>query len=517
MDINDLARTLGESFLESLPEPAWVKDLGHRYVAVNAAFRGLCEYQAGGGEIEVIDVTDFNLFPLEIAEQSLQEELDVMTTREAKRGELFIFDLAGHARQFETRRMALLDDSGAAIGTLGMAFDVTDQARHLLQVGESERQLSQLVGKLPVVAYQRQPDADWSMAFISDGCRELSGYEPVEFIGNAVRTWGSIIHTEDLGGAWHDVQNQLSEGATYRIEYRILLPDGEARWIRERGVAISTAEGELQSLLGVIMDYSETRHYLDEMVHRDTHDTLTGVANRPLLADHLRYGIAYGERYNRMVATFVVNIDHFKYVNQSLGHDAGDELLKSVALRLRGALRDHDSLARLGADSFAMTLIDIDNLGGAAQVMTRVLGAVRAPVMLGEQEVVVTCSLGCALFPNDGLDPETLLRRADTAMRHARSLGGDCYYFYSAASDKRTEERLYIEANLRHTIEKGELLVHYPAAGVGTGWPLDRAGSLGALAAPGDGHGVAGTLYPGGGRNRYHREHRHLGHGRSLP
>ncbi len=152
MDINDLARTLGESFLESLPEPVWVKDLGHCYVAVNVAFRRLCEYQAGGTELEVIDVTDFNLFPLEIAEQSLQEELDVMTTREAKRGELYIFNLEGQARQFETRRMALLDDSGAAIGTLGMAFDVTDQAQHLLQVGESERQLSQLVGKLPVVA-----------------------------------------------------------------------------------------------------------------------------------------------------------------------------------------------------------------------------------------------------------------------------------------------------------------------------------------------------------------------------
>jgi diguanylate cyclase (GGDEF)-like protein len=197
------------------------------------------------------------------------------------------------------------------------------------------------------------------------------------------------------------------------------------------------------------------------MVQRVTHDTLTGVANRPLLVDHLRHGIAYGQRYDRMVATFVVNVDHFKYVNQSLGHDAGDELLKGVALRLRGALRDHDSVARLGADSFAMTLIDIENLGGAAQAMTRVLGAVREPFMIREQEVVVTCSVGCALYPNDGPDPETLLRRADTAMRHARTLGGDCYYFYSADSDRYTEERLYMEANLRRAVENGELLLQY--------------------------------------------------------
>mgnify|MGYP003343342174 CR=1 FL=1 len=99
-------------------------------------------------------------------------------------------------------------------------------------------------------------------------------------------------------------------------------------------------EGIDDTLVGTITDFTQTRHYLDEMVQRATHDSLTGVANRPLLVDHLRHGIAYGQRYERMVATFVVNVDHFKYVNQSLGHDAGDELLKGVAQRLRGALRD---------------------------------------------------------------------------------------------------------------------------------------------------------------------------------
>ena len=162
-----------------------------------------------------------------------------------------------------------------------------------------------------------------------------------------------------------------------------------------------------------------------------------------------------------MVATLVANIDHFKYVNQSLGHAAGDEVLKLTATRLRAALRDHDSIARLGADSFAMTLIDVDSLGGAAQAMTRVLNAVRVPFKIGEQEIVITCSVGCALYPTNGTDPETLLRRADTAMRHAHNLGGDCHYFYSADSDRLTEERLYLEGHLRRAIEKGELHLHF--------------------------------------------------------
>ena len=461
MNIEGFAATLTTAMFEAMADPVWIKDADHRYVAVNTAFHKMCAFQTGGGDIDIIDVTDINLFPLEVAEQALHEDDEAIAARGAKRGELTIFDPAGKARQYETQRVAVLDGKGGVVGTLGIAYDITERAAQLVRLRDSENKLSSLVRNLPLVAYQRLPDESWSMQFLSDGCRELTGYAPTEFCGNAVRTWASIIAPDDFVIAWHDVQNQLAKGARYSVEYRVTLPDGETRWVTERGVALSTRDGELEALVGVIMDFTETRHYLDEMVHRDTHDTLTGAANRPLLLDHLRHGIAYGERYERLVATFVVNIDHFKYVNQSLGHDAGDELLKGVAVRLRSALRDHDSIARLGADSFAMTLIDIDNLGGATQAMTRVLNAVRAPFMIGTHEIVVTCSVGCALFPNDGPDPETLLRRADTAMRHARNLGGDCYYFYSADSDRLTEERLYIEANLRRAVVNGELLLVY--------------------------------------------------------
>ncbi|MEQ1773985.1 MAG: EAL domain-containing protein [Burkholderiales bacterium] len=464
MDIKRLAQTLGDSFLEALPEPAWVKDAGQRYVLVNAAFRKLCEFQADGG-VDVIDASDLSLFPLEIAEQIQREDSAVIATRSAQRSRWVVRNRAGEAREFETHRIALLDGAGSVAGTLGFAYDlagraVTD-ARLRTGISENERNLSTLVSHLPVVAFQRQIDAAWSMVFVSESCRELTGYAPADFCASAARTWGSIIAIDDFERACFEFQGQLAAGNQYHIEYRIVRADGEERWVSERGVNIGGDGGGAASLIGVIMDFTETRHYLDEMVRRDTHDALTGVANRSLLVEHLRHGIAYGERYKCMAATLVVNIDHFKYVNQSLGHAAGDEVLKETATRLRGALRDHDSIARLGADSFAMTLIDIDNLGGAAQAMTRVLNSVRAPFMVDGHEIVVTCSAGCALYPTDGPDPETLLRRADTAMRHARNLGGDCYYFYSADSDRLTEERLYLEGHLRRAVENGELHLHF--------------------------------------------------------
>ena len=461
MDIQSIASTLTSSFMGNLSEPAWVKDASHRYVAVNPAFRALCAFVAGGEEVDAVDLTDISLFPLDVAEAAHQDEREIMHSHGFKRGDLVLFNPSGDARRFQVLRIALLDGAGGVAGIMGHAVDVTERSERRSRLRERERVMSNVLGHMPAVAFQRKMDADWSIEYLSEGCKELTGYEPSDFVGNAVRSWASIISEDDFVAAWHDMQNQFAGGTKYNIEYRVVLPDGEQRWVSERGVGLSGKNGALEDVVGVIFDFTETRHYLDEMVHRDTHDALTGVANRPVLVDHLRYGISYGERYKCMVATIVVNIDHFKYVNQSLGHNAGDELLIGVAKRLRDALREHDSVARLGADSFAMTLIDVQNIGGAVSAMKRVLRDVHKPFMLGDHEIVVTCSVGCAMYPTDGLDPETLLRRADTAMRHARSLGGDCYYFYSADSDRATEERLYLEAQLRRAVDNNEITVHF--------------------------------------------------------
>ena len=454
-----LAQVLGSALLNAVGDAAWVKDAKGRYTAVNSACQQVYDSHLGRSNVKIVGVTDFDLFPAEDAERSRQEERDVMAARGALRSERVVHTAHGEARQFEIHRIALLGEDGQAAGTLGIAHDVTDRVASAVHLRESERRLATLVRNLPGMAYRRVNDAEWTMEFVSEGCRELTGFAPGDFVGDRVRKWNSIIVPEDLERAWHEIQDQLGKGGRYSSEYRVVRADGVLRWVSERGIGVAAGTGV--GLEGMVTDITETRYYLEEMVHRATHDTLTGVANRPLLIDHLRHGIAYGERYQRMVATLVVNIDHFKYVNQSLGHDAGDQLLTEIASRLRKALRDHDTVARLGADSFAMVLIDQENLGAASQVMTRLLNAVREPAQIGAEEVVVTCSIGCTLFPLDGDDPETLLRRADTAMRRARNLGGDCFYFYSAESDSKTEERLHLESNLRRAVERGELLLQY--------------------------------------------------------
>jgi diguanylate cyclase (GGDEF)-like protein/PAS domain S-box-containing protein len=460
-DIISLAQLLARAFLDAIPDPAWVKNAESRYVAANPAYRKLCANCAGRSEAEILGLTDSDLFPEEDAERARQQEQEVMAGRAAARATQIFRSAQGVAHRFSIHRIALLDDGGRAVGTVGFLQNVSEESERTARLEENERMLAALVRNLPGIAYRRLNDAEWTMEFASEGCRELTGYDPQDFIANRVRTWSSTIVPEDLERAWHEVQEQLGKGGRYTSEYRILRADGVLRWVSERGAGVDSGGGGQGALEGIVTDITDTRYYLEEMVHRATHDTLTGVANRPLLVDHLRHGMAYGQRYQRMVATLVVNIDHFKYVNQSLGHDAGDQLLMETAARLRKALRDHDTVARLGADSFAMVLMDLENLGAASQVMTRILQAVREPAQIGGEEVVITCSIGCTLFPVDGKDPETLLRRADTAMRQARNLGGDCFHFYSAESDRKTEERLHLETNLRRAVERGELLLQY--------------------------------------------------------
>jgi len=455
------ARTLARVLLEVLPDPAWVKDAAGRYVAVNPAYEKAYEALTQRSSSDIIGRTDFDLYAREQAETAHRQESEIMTARGAVKVQQCLPDASGRLHRFEVHRIALLDQAGNVEGTIGFAHDVSDRLAAEEQLRARERELAALVGNLPGMAYRCRDEVGWAMDFVSEGCRELTGYAPEDFIENRVRSWNALIVLEDLERVWEERREQLRSKGGFSVEYRILHAGGGLRWVWERGKAGGPLPGAAAAITGFITDITDTRHYLDELVYRATHDTLTGLANRTLLLDHLRHGIAYGERYQRMVAVLVLNIDNFKYVNESLGHDAGDELLKEIAGRLRTTLREHDTISRIGADSFAMVLMDQEHLGATSQVMSRILNVVRTPMTLQSQEVFVTCSVGCAMYPADGDDPETLLRRADTAMHRARAQGRNCFYFYSADIDRKTEERLHLEANLRRAAGRGELFLQY--------------------------------------------------------
>lgn len=191
------------------------------------------------------------------------------------------------------------------------------------------------------------------------------------------------------------------------------------------------------------------------------YDVLTGLTNRNLLQDHLKQAIAHANRLGRMVAVVVIDLDHFKLINDSLGHSAGDQLLKEVATRLLSCIRDGDTVARPGGDEFVMVLPDQVSEESVSPVIQRLLESVSRAIYIENQELNITCSVGVALYPQDGGNVEMLLSNADAAMYRAKDLGRSNFQFFAKEMNAKVSERLLLQANLRHAIERDELFLHY--------------------------------------------------------
>ncbi len=216
-----------------------------------------------------------------------------------------------------------------------------------------------------------------------------------------------------------------------------------------------------RQLLVRTMQYSiERKRFQEQLEHQANYDALTGLPNRTLLRDRLRQAV-FAQRVARSVAVVFIDLDHFKFVNDSLGHDAGDQLLKLVAERLRSSVRDGDTVSRLGGDEFILILNDQPGEERIFHALQRIIGKVAEPIAIGGHEMFVTCSAGVSIYPQDASDPETLLRNADTAMYRAKDHGRNNFQFYTAEMNRRVTERVAVENSLRRAVERDEFQLHY--------------------------------------------------------
>ncbi|HEX9986158.1 MAG TPA: EAL domain-containing protein [Thermoanaerobaculia bacterium] len=199
----------------------------------------------------------------------------------------------------------------------------------------------------------------------------------------------------------------------------------------------------------------------DEIEHLAYHDALTGLPNRPLFVDRLIVALAQAHRAQQKLALFFLDLDRFKDINDSLGHSTGDALLKSVAERIRGCVREGDTVGRFGGDEFTLLIPRVESVDDAARMAQKITEALQLPFFIHDRELFVTTSIGVSLFPGDGHDPETLIRNADTAMYRAKEQGRDNYQLYAPAMNARALERLALENMLRKALSQNELVLHY--------------------------------------------------------
>ncbi|MBK7659484.1 MAG: EAL domain-containing protein [Betaproteobacteria bacterium] len=309
---------------------------------------------------------------------------------------------------------------------------------------------------------------DWDLAtnriFFSEGWARLLG-EPTRettLPAEQIRAWN---HPEDRAIFEAAIANAVQGvSEAFECEYRVRHASGDWIWIHSRGkVTQRGPDGRALRMTGTSTNVTKRKEAEERAEYLATRDALTGLPNRVLLHDRLEQAIAGAARGRSSFAFMFIDLDRFKTINDSLGHDVGDELLKRVAARLTACVRASDTVARLGGDEFAVIVESLRDGEdeGARQVAEKMILAMASPMLVGNQHLNTSCSIGIGVYPADGKDSATLMKHADVAMYYAKEKGRNNFQFFSAEMNQRAQERLSIENYLRLALRRGELQLHY--------------------------------------------------------
>jgi diguanylate cyclase (GGDEF)-like protein/PAS domain S-box-containing protein len=282
------------------------------------------------------------------------------------------------------------------------------------------------------------------------------------------RRWTEYNHPDDVP-LWQVLSTRVAAGHdTYADERRYVRPDGTVVWAASHVTLVRDESGEPQYFLIQLQDISERKSMEQELAHQALHDSLTGLANRALLTDLLVHGLAGSRRRGSLLGAIFLDLDHFKMVNDSLGHSSADDLLRQVAERIAGAIRPGDTAARIGGDEFVVVCDDV-SVFETGLIAEHVLEALSVPFSIGNQETSITASLGIALA-DEHSTPETLLRDSDTAMYRAKERGRGRIELFDEVLRSHAERRSATASALRRALEREEFTVYYqPVIDLSTG------------------------------------------------
>ncbi|MGV7211299.1 EAL domain-containing protein [Oxalobacteraceae bacterium A2-2] len=343
--------------------------------------------------------------------------------------------------------------------------DVAARIRAEVALQESEHRFRRLLA-LSSDWYWEQ-DAQLRFTHITDGFYQKSRLSPADFIGR--RRWDNGGMADTHWGRDHMAVLEARQPFS-NFEYALTGADGQLHWFRISGEPVYDRHGVFAGYRGTGAEITERKLAEQRIEHIAHHDVLTGLPNRALLQDRLNQAAAHANRSGRPLWVMLIDLDRFKFVNDSLGHKAGDLLLQTVARRLRESVRDSDTVARLSGDEFVALLTEYPDEQLSPEVTQRVMHAVAQPVMLEGKEFFVTCSIGVAVYAGDGSPAQHLIEHADIAMYRAKKLGRNNTQFYEPAMNEEALERVRIVSALRNALERDELVLHYqPQADVRSG------------------------------------------------
>lgn len=302
-------------------------------------------------------------------------------------------------------------------------------------------------------------DCEGVCSFASPSVKNIMGYEPEELLNNSIFDY---FHPDDAKSK-RRLYNKLAEHASSEtISFRIRHKNDHYIWLETENTSFTHPEtGEITEIISVSRDITERKETEERLLYLANFDSLTGLPNRALFRDRLRRAVARAQRNSTKLALFFIDLDRFKTINDSLGHHAGDQLLRSVAKRLKQFARQQDTIARLGGDEFTVILEGIEDTDDVAMVAEKILELMAPPFRLDGHMLVVTPSIGITIFPDDSDNMRALLKNADTAMYRSKENGGNCFEFYTSDMNDKAYQTLVLENSLRSALEKEQFRLFY--------------------------------------------------------
>ena len=315
-------------------------------------------------------------------------------------------------------------------------------------------------------------DMTGNVTYLNVVAERMTGWSSAEAVGRRLTDVFCVLDRDTHLPAANPMELAVRSGQTVGLAANTILVrrDGVEFAIEDSAAPISDRRGTLTGAVIVFHDVSESRAMTLKMSHLAQHDFLTDLPNRVLFNDRLSHSIALAHRSGKPLAVLFVDLDHFKNINDSLGHAIGDQLLREVALRLVPCVRESDTVSRQGGDEFVVLLSELSHPEDAAIIAAKLRTALIAPYTIANHDLHVTASIGISVYPDDGQDAETMLKSADTAMYHAKDSGRNNHQFFRQSMNARAVERQSIEAGLRQAVDRQEFVIFYqPTVNLETG------------------------------------------------
>ena len=440
------------SMLENLHEGIWVLDKYHNIQYVNQYMADLLGYR-------VTDMLGKAYYSF-INERLVESSRSILHLLKDGEEQSFLFELRHKDGSLVFVNMSatpMLDEEGQYNGVIAGVIDVGYMREQELRVKMLSSAVEQSSAMVVIT------DAQSRIEYVNHRFTEVTGYSKDNVLDKNIQAFFIDDESDDL-------QQAILHKNDWHGEVQIKTRQNQPVWVLASISSVKADNSDEMHYIAVLEDMTQLKEDQRKIEQLAYVDSLTGLANRLLLRDRLEQVLKMVQRNHNRAALLYLDLDQFKRINDSLGHDVGDALLMRVAENLRNCVRHQDTVARMGGDEFVILLTDVDDMAGASLVAGKILRTLEQPIKLLKHEIIVTCSIGITLAPDDSLDADILLKNADLAMYQAKSKGRNNYQFFTDDMNEKVVEQLMVENQLRKALKEGEILIYFqPQVDIQTG------------------------------------------------